>query len=140
MKLKHWLIVTAFLGVTFGLGFLLIPAQVMEMYGVGSNKVVLYMNRMFGAAIIGLGGMSWMARGLPASKALRAVVLALFIYFTFGSISTLFFCLQGIANFMIWFTLGFHVPIAVALGYFFFTGQWSVSDDSHTAGRMQKVG
>ena len=129
MKLNHWMIVAAFLAFAFGSGFLFIPAQMMDIFGVSSNsnEVVLYMDRMFGAAILGLGGMAWMAKGLPESKALRAIVLSLFIYFTFGSISTLFFGLQGIANFMIWFVLGFHIPLAIALGYFLLVGQWDTS-------------
>ncbi|MCI5140089.1 MAG: hypothetical protein D3922_17150 [Candidatus Electrothrix sp. AR1] len=129
MKLNHWMIFAAFLAFTFGSGFLLIPAQMMDIFGVSSksNEVVFYMDRMFGAGILGLGGMSWMAKGLPESKALRAIVLALFIYFTLGSICTLFFCLQGVANFMIWFVLGFHIPLAIALGYFLLAGQWDTS-------------
>ena len=120
MKRYHWMIVAALFGVAFGFGFLLIPAQMMETYGVSSNKVVLHMNRIFGAAILGMGCMAWMARELPESKALKAIIVCLFIYFTFGSISTLIFGLQGVANFIIWLTLGFHVPIAIALGYFLF--------------------
>ena len=120
MKLGHWMIIIAFLGVVFGLGFLLIPAQMMDMYDLSSNEDILLMTRMFGSAILGLGGMSWMAKGVPQSKALRANLLALFVYFTFGSISILFLGLQGLANVMMWCTLGFHVPIAIALGYFLF--------------------
>ncbi|TFG84838.1 MAG: hypothetical protein E4H20_02045 [Spirochaetales bacterium] len=78
------------------------------------------MNRMFGAALLGMAAMAWLARDVPESKPLRAIVLAIFTYFTLGSISILVFGLQGIANVMVWFSLGFHLPIAIAFGYYFF--------------------
>ncbi len=120
MKLKILFVITAVLGIVFGLGFFLIPTQVVSMFGVTPSEAHQHMTRNFGSALVAIGAMSWAAREATDSKARRAIILANFIYFTLGSISLLMFLPKGGANINGWFTLAFHLPLALGFGYYLF--------------------
>jgi len=118
MKLKAFLIVTAVSGVLFGAGFFLFPAQIPAMHGVTADEGMKHMAQNFGGALLGIAVMSWAARNSSDSIARRSIVLGLFVLWVLGSISTTLFQLTGIPNNNGWFTVAFHVPLAVVFGYF----------------------
>ena len=121
MKLKTLFVITAVISIVFGVGFYLLPAQVVSTFGVTASEAHQHMTRNFGSALVAIGAMSWAAREATDSKARRAIILALFTYFTLGSISILLFQLTGIPNINGWGTFAFHVPLALAFGYYLFT-------------------
>jgi hypothetical protein len=108
MKIKHVLMITAVVGLLCGLGFVLVPAQLVEMFGTTADKAMQHMARNFGSAILAL--------------------LALFVFFTLASISIILFQLTGIPNNNGWFALVLLVPLAAAFGYFMFAGGGSTED------------
>jgi hypothetical protein len=120
MKLKALFVITAVISILFGIGFYLLPAQVVSTFGVTADEGMQHMTRNFGSAVVAIGAMCWAAREATDSKARRAIILANFIYFTLGSISILLFQLTGIPNINGWVTFAFHVPLALAFGYFLF--------------------
>lgn len=128
MKLKHLLSITAVLGLLFGLGFVLVPGQVVTMFGTTADKAMQHMARNFGSAMLSLAVLSWAARNAPDSVARRAIILALFVYFTLGSISIVYFQLTGIPNINGWFVLVLHVALGGAFGYYLFAGRGPVDD------------
>ena len=123
MKLKTLLAITGILGCVLGLAFFFIPAQVMSTFGVTANEAHQHMARNFGGAVIALGVMSLAARDAENSKARSAIILALFTYFLFSSISILLFQLQGDVNSSGWFMFGLHVILGSAFGYQLFTNR-----------------
>jgi drug/metabolite transporter (DMT)-like permease len=120
MKIKHVLLITAVLGLLFGLGFVLIPAQLVAMFGTTADKAMQHMARNFGSAMLAMAAMSWAARNTADSVARRAIILALFVFFTLCSISIILFQLTGIPNNNGWFALVLVVPLGAACGYFLF--------------------
>jgi hypothetical protein len=132
MKIKHVLIVTAVLGLLCGFGFVLFPGQLVAMFGTTADKAMQHMARNFGSAILALAVMSWAARNTADSVARRAIILALFIFFTLGSISIILFQLTGIPNNNGWFALVLLIPLAAAFGYFLFAGQGPAKDKDVT--------
>lgn len=118
MKLKTLMMITAFLGLVFGLGFVLLPAQVVSTFGSTANEGMQHMARNFGSAVLAIAAMSWAARNTADSTALRAIILGLFLFFTLGSFSILLFQLTGIPNRNGWFMFAFHLPFALAFGYY----------------------
>ena len=117
MKLKFLFLISAILGIVLGLSFYLAPEIVMSTFGVEASEVHQHTARNFGSAIIGLAVISWAARNSKDSIARRAIVLGLFIYFIFGTISTISFQLQGSVNINGWFIVVLHVLLVVGFGY-----------------------
>jgi len=117
MKLKSFFVISAALGLVLGLGFFFAPAMVMSTFGVSAGEAHQHTARNFGSAVIGLAVISWVARNAKDSIARRAIILGLFTYFIFGSISIISFQLQGNANFYGWFIIVLHIFLALAFGY-----------------------
>ena len=117
MKLKGFFIISAVLGLTLGLSFFIKPALVMSTFGVSAGEAHQHTARNFGSAVIALAVISWVTRDAGDSIARRAIILGLFTYFIFGSISIISFQLQGNANIYGWFIIVLHVLLALSFGY-----------------------
>ena len=118
MKVKLFLIITAVLAFLFGVGFLFAPAQIPASHGVTADSGMKHMAQFFGSGLLALSVLSWSARNTPDSKARRAIILALFVYWTLGTIVAVLWQLTGIPNASGWSTVVFHAPLAVIFGYF----------------------
>jgi hypothetical protein len=126
MKLKALLLISAVLGMILGIGFFFAPATVMSTFGVSAGEAHQHTARNFGSAVIGLAVISWVARDARDSIARRAIVLGLFMYFIFGSISIISFQLQGNSNVYGWFIIVLHVLLALGFGYHLIINRSSV--------------
>lgn len=123
MKLKIWMIITAILGWVFGIGYFLLPTQMMASVGIGADKALAHQTQIFGAALIAISFMSWFARNEAESKSRRAILFGLFLYFALGSISIFLFALTGIPNIASWVILAFHLLLALVYAYHLFAKQ-----------------
>ena len=65
MTAKLYLTISAIVAILFGIGFILIPARMGELYGVMQNGASILNIRFFGAALLSIGVISWLARDLP---------------------------------------------------------------------------
>lgn len=126
MKLKTFLLISAVLGMVLGLGFFFAPAKVMSTFGVSASEAHQHTARNFGSAVIGLAVISWFAKSVKDSIARRAIVLGLFIYFIFGSISIISFQLQGNVNSFGWIIIVLHVILALGFGYYALKNRGSI--------------
>jgi hypothetical protein len=120
MKLKPFFTITGVLGCVMGLGFFIVPAQVMATFGVTAGEAHQHMARNFGSAIMALAVLAWVARSTGYSKAQNAILLALFTYFVLGSISILLFQWQGDVKAYGWIMFGLHLLFALIYGRFLF--------------------
>ena len=121
MKLSSLMAIKAIIVVVFGVGFVLIPATVMSVYGVTLDPGGVYMTQLFGAAFILLGILLWFARTASASDvALRAIVLAVAIGDTIGFLVALLAQLSGVVNALGWVTVALYLLLALGFGYFRF--------------------
>ena len=126
MNLKSFFVITAVLGLALGLGFFCTPELMMSTFGISAGEAHQHTARNFGSAVIALAVISWMARDATDSRARRAIILGLFTYFVFGSISIISFQLQGNANIYGWFIIVLHVILAFAFGYSLLVNRSSV--------------
>ena len=126
MKLKSLFVISAILGVVLGLGFFFAPSIVMSTFGVTAGEAHQHTARNFGSAVIALAVISWIARDTKDSVARRAIVLGLFMYFMFGSISIISFQLQGNANIYGWFIVVLHLLLILGFGYHLLINRSSV--------------
>ena len=69
---SNFLIFVAIVSIAYGLANVLAPAWVNEMHGVASSPGTSLLSRYFGASLLGLGVMAWLARNAADSDALMA--------------------------------------------------------------------
>jgi hypothetical protein len=84
MKLNTFMTIAAIVAFVFGLGFILVPVTVMNMYGVTLDESGQFLGRYLGSSFIGIACLAWMARNAAASETRRAVLMALFVTSVLG--------------------------------------------------------
>ncbi|MCM4156898.1 hypothetical protein [Gramella sp. AN32] len=121
MKLKIFSIVWAVIYLSFGLGLLFIPIQLMAIFGVTLDSDGIMMARILGAALTAYGLTFWLNRNLPATdKAWHNLLLTSFIYNIVVIPIMLIAVLDGVTNAMGWMPFGQHIFLAATFGYFTF--------------------
>ena len=121
MKLKVFSIVWAVIYLSFGLGLLFIPIQLMAIFGVTLDSDGTMMARILGAALTAYGLTFWLNRNLPATdKAWHNLLLTSFIYNIVVIPIMLIAVLDGVTNAMGWMPFGQHIFLAATFGYFTF--------------------
>ena len=122
MALATFLLIKAIISVVFGVFFALIPGTVGSMYGYEVEPAGVLMSRYLGAALIGIGLICFLMRGITDTNALMAVTLALFIGDTVGFLVALSGQFGSIATPMGWVNVIIWGLLALGLGYFRFFG------------------
>ncbi|MBI3733144.1 MAG: hypothetical protein HY259_06760 [Chloroflexi bacterium] len=120
MTLRNLLTVSSILGLLFGLGAVLAPGPVTSLYGANLNLSGTVVAQFYGAALIGLGTLGWLARDFTDAQALRAVVLSSLIADTIGFLVALLGQLAGGANSLGWSTVVIYLLLALGFAYFQF--------------------
>jgi len=120
MTLKLLFTLTAVVGAVFGLGFLLLPASVLALYGVADDPALLNLARLLGAFYLGYAGLSWLVRDAPASPAGRGIVLAFFIAFAVGLVASVVGQLSGAVNALGWSTVAIFALFTLGYAYYQF--------------------
>jgi len=120
MKLKIILVINAIVVAIFGIALVLIPAQLLSLYGITVDTSLKYMAQLFGAALIGFAVLTWSARNSSDSGARRAIILALFVTAAIGCIVAVLGALAGFMNPLSWSTVAIYLFFAAVFGYFQF--------------------
>ena len=121
MKFSTFMIMYAVVSAVFGLGFVLMPGQLLPIYGVEPDAALSLIGQFFGAAIISLAILAWLVRNLSDSEARRAIVLALLVGETLGFIMALIGQLNGILNALGWSVVVVYLFFTLGLAYFQFS-------------------
>ncbi len=121
MKIRTLMIVNAIVAGLFGIGFVLVPGQVLSQYGITTDAAFVLVGQLLGAAFIGFAVLTWAARNSTDSEARRAILLALFVGDAIGFIVALIAQLGGIVNALGWSTVAIYLLLAIGWGYFRFT-------------------
>ncbi len=120
MKLGTLMVINTVLAALYGLAFVLVPTQLISLYGLTVDAPLRYTGQLFGAALISFAVLTWSARNAPDSEARRSIVLALFIGDALGFILALVGQLGGVVNALGWTTVAVYLLLAVGFGYFQF--------------------
>ncbi len=120
MKLSTLMLVMVLAETIFGLGFLLAPGVMMELFGVSGSPMLFFITRMFGAAIISLAILFWLSRAVTEAGAKHAVVITGLVYnllatFLIGGAVT-----SSLIKSSAWGTVGLHFLLTVGFAYFAF--------------------
>jgi|tagenome__1003787_1003787.scaffolds.fasta_scaffold20472123_2 hypothetical protein len=76
MRLSTLLLVGGVLGVVFGLGFLLLPATVLPVYGRQPDPSTVLMSRFFGASLSHPGAALYLVHEIGEAITQRGLILA----------------------------------------------------------------
>ena len=120
MKLGTFMAIAAVLALLFGLGFILVPAQLMSTYGVTLETAGQWIGRYLGSAFIGIAVLTWLARNATQGEALRAVVLGDFVLSATGLVVAVLDSIYGSGNALVWSTVAIYLFLTVGFGYFQF--------------------
>jgi uncharacterized protein YjeT (DUF2065 family) len=120
MKLSTLMIANAVVAVLFGLGFILVPGQVLALYTTEASVSLDYVAQLFGTALFSFGVVTWAARNAPDSEARRAILLGLFLGDVVGCVVALIAQLGGVVSAMGWSTVVIYLVLAIGFGYFRF--------------------
>ena len=118
MRIGYLFVIVAVLSLIYGLGFVLLPEQLLSLYGIKTDAGGLLFVRLFGAALVGLGVLAWFIRNADASEERRAVVLALFVLNAISVFVLLFAQLAGTVNGLGWINIAIYLLLALGFGYF----------------------
>ena len=121
MKFSTFMVIYALVSAVFGLGFVLMPGQLLPIYGVEPDAALRLIGQFFGAALLSLAILSWLVRNLSDSETRRAIILALFVGEALGFILALIGQLNGIFNVMGWSVVAVYLLFALGLAYFQFS-------------------
>lgn len=120
MKLRTMMVIKTIVCLVFGILLLLVPGPLMAFWGVSLDPGGLLMARLYGASLVGNLLLTWFARNDTGSEALRASVLALFVYDAIGFIVALMAVLAGVMNPLGWAVVALYLSLALGFGYFQF--------------------
>jgi hypothetical protein len=120
MKLANFLVFKAIVELAFGIPTVLVPVQLLSLYGVTLDPAGTFMARCVGASFIGIGLLCWFIRTTADPKTLQGIILALFITDALSFIVTLSVQLSGLMNALGWSAVAIWLLLALGLGYFRF--------------------
>ena len=120
MKINTFLAIAAVLAVIYGLGFLLVPALTVGLYGITLDINGLFVGRYLGSAFLGVAVLTWMARSLTSQEALRPIILGDFVISLTGLAVAVWDAFAGDGNALSWVTVVIYLFLTLGFGYFRF--------------------
>jgi hypothetical protein len=105
-------------GLVFALGLLVIPEQLMVLYGAAPSPAAVYVARLFGALILGFITILWFSRNSEKNETRRAILMGGLVGWGVGLIVALVGQFSGVVNNLGW--LNVVIYFLFALDFFFF--------------------
>ena len=120
MKLGTFMAIAAVLALVFGLAFILVPAQLLALYGVTLEQGGQWVGRYLGSAFLGIGVLTWLGRKAAPGEGLRAILLGSFVLGVTGLVVAVLDSILGVGNALAWSTVVIYLFLTVGFGYFQF--------------------
>ena len=118
MTRASFMVVHTVVALAFGIAFVVSPASMLALYGVGTDAAGAFMSRLLGATMIQIGLVAWLARKDTDTAARRAVQLGYTAGIAVGLIVALLGQLSGLFNAFGWSTVAIYLLMAAGYGYF----------------------
>ncbi len=115
-----FLIFVAVVSILYGIGNLLMPAWINEIHGVASSSGTSLLSRYFGASLLGVGVMAWLARNAADSDALRAFMCGGLVIAVAGLVVSLHAMTVGIMNALGWVPVILQAVLSIGFARFAF--------------------
>lgn len=102
----------------FGIGFILVPGELLGPMGVTLNATAASFARLFGSAIISFPILLFYARRSDRIEFRKTAVKCLFVYYLISTILLLMVQLSGQMNALGWSVVILHGAFTLGFGYF----------------------
>jgi hypothetical protein len=125
MNYKNITMIASIVAFVFGLGFVLIPAQLTAFYNVTLNEGGVFIGQLFGAALLGFGVFNWFGRHFSDEQAQQGLANANLVGDGVGFIFALLAQMSGATgvNALGWSTVLIYLLLALAFAYLRFFGK-----------------
>jgi hypothetical protein len=121
MKRNTFILIAAIIAGLFGLGFLLIPDAVMDLYGTPLDTIARFLCRYFGSALLGVAVIFWTTRNAKSlDDFIQGGLLGGLILTVTGLIVAVWDGIVGVANNFIWINTVIYGLLAIGFGYYYF--------------------
>lgn len=120
MKLNSFLMLATIVAAVFGLAFLVLPSQLVAMYGVTLTPATEVIGRIAGSVILGFAIVFWGARNGSGAEALKAVMLAGLVGNGLDCLILLHATATGLLNSLGWLQVLINGALAIGFWYFAF--------------------
>ena len=117
MKLNVLLVIAAVIAGVFGVGFVVASGPLLSVYGVTLDKAGTLVAQLFGASLVGIAVLNWLARNVTDPDARRAVIFANLTQDVVGFVVILIGQLAGIPNAFGWSNVAIYLLLALGFGY-----------------------
>jgi len=117
MKLSNLLVVSAVIGVVFGIAFIIATGPLLSIYGITLDKAGTLVAQLFGGALIALAVINWFARNVTDPEARQAVIFGNLAGDVVGFVVILLGQLAGIANAVGWSSVVIYLLLALGFAY-----------------------
>ena len=122
MKLSTFFSIFGGIAIVFGLVFLLLPALSLPIYGLPTEASNVVEARYFGATLLPLGVLVWLARGTQDETAIRAILFATALATALGVVVSAWSVLTGVENAMAWSSAAIYAALLIGCVYFLTSG------------------
>ena len=106
----------------FGVGFLFFPARVLGLFGTETFVSTLFVSRLFGAAMLGLGLVLWFAKDVLDEKIQKGLGIALLVGAATGLTVTMLgtFAAHAVIRTNGWVIMLIYLVLGLGYGYLLF--------------------
>jgi hypothetical protein len=120
MKLETFLTIAAVIAIAFGLGFAAVPAQMLTQYGIVASPGTAIMARFFGAALLNLGLVLFLARHVIEPATRTGIVRGSLVGAMVGLLVAVHGQRNGAVNAFGWSTVAVYALLLLGYAYFAF--------------------
>jgi uncharacterized membrane protein YfcA len=121
MTVKLYLTITAIVAVLYGLGFVLIPASLVPLYGAPTEPHVILNAQFFGSALLALAVITWFAKDFRDWDAVRGVLVGIVVTDVVGGLLSIWATTTGVLNAFGWSSVIVYVLLLVGALYSLWT-------------------
>lgn len=122
MTLQNLFIANSILSGFFSLFLLLMPAAILEIFGMSGSEDGMLLVQFFGAQLLGAGLITLFAMNTKELRSQRSLTLSFFIADVIGFIVALGGMLKGVMNPLGWIFAVVYLLLALGFGFFYFIG------------------
>jgi len=116
--MKTLFVITLFVALAFGLGFIFIPGFLLSTYGILDNPNANALIRNMGTALLGFAALLWFGIKVNTPAMSKAVLTSMSVYWLLSSITIAIWQLTVISSFMGWATVALHMGFLIVYGYY----------------------
>ena len=118
MRLRTFFAITGIIALLFGVFFLVFPEPALRQYGVPTEAHNQMQARYFGATLLQVGVVVWLARLTQDAISIRAILIAIIVGNAFAAAISVWAAITKLQNAMVWGSVLLYVLLLLGSLYF----------------------